>query len=77
MSDRFDSECFNSATTSLENSLLGISNCRPDSHVAQQSRRDKLRVQQSSSQRPPPYTRFLPAPGASTQRYQRISSSEC
>nr|DAD26760.1 TPA_asm: hypothetical protein HUJ06_028228 [Nelumbo nucifera] len=50
MSDRFNSECFNSATTSLENSLLGISNCRPDSHVAQQSRRDKLRVQQSSSQ---------------------------
>ncbi|KAF8397714.1 hypothetical protein HHK36_016636 [Tetracentron sinense] len=48
MSERFELGCLNPTTTSLENSLMGISNFRPESHVAQQSRRDKLRVQQSS-----------------------------
>ncbi|XP_010262878.1 PREDICTED: BEL1-like homeodomain protein 4 [Nelumbo nucifera] len=50
MSEGFDSECFNSTTTNLESSLLGISNFKPESHVAQQSRRDKLRVQHNGSQ---------------------------
>ncbi|KAF8369638.1 hypothetical protein HHK36_032341 [Tetracentron sinense] len=49
MSERFDSGCLNRATRSLENSLLEINNFRPESHVAQQSRREKLRVQQSST----------------------------
>ncbi|XP_043699831.1 uncharacterized protein LOC122650484 [Telopea speciosissima] len=50
MSDRFESDrCFNQTRTSFETSLLGLSNFRPESHVAQQSRRDKLRVQHHSN----------------------------
>ncbi|OVA18042.1 Homeobox domain [Macleaya cordata] len=43
------SERFESTTNVLENnSLLGMNSFRPESHVAQQSRRDKLRVPQNS-----------------------------
>ncbi|KAJ4979750.1 hypothetical protein NE237_010530 [Protea cynaroides] len=45
MSDRFESDrCLNQTRTNFETSVLGLSNFRPESHVAQQSRRDKLRV---------------------------------
>ncbi|XP_042476211.1 BEL1-like homeodomain protein 9 [Macadamia integrifolia] len=50
MSERFESDrCFNQTRTSFETSLLGLSNFRPESHVAQQSRRDKLRFQHHSN----------------------------
>ncbi|XP_042512599.1 BEL1-like homeodomain protein 4 [Macadamia integrifolia] len=44
--------CFNQTTTSFEISLPGSSNFRVGSHVAQQSRREKLRVQQQFGNNP-------------------------
>ncbi|KAF8396552.1 hypothetical protein HHK36_018176 [Tetracentron sinense] len=48
MSERFESGFLNQTTTSLDNSSFGMNNFKPGSHVTQQSRGDKLRVQQSS-----------------------------
>ncbi|XP_077226078.1 uncharacterized protein LOC143859252 [Tasmannia lanceolata] len=45
MSERFEAGCLN-PTARLEDPMLGINYFRPESHIAQQSRRDKLRVPQ-------------------------------
>ncbi|XP_068646418.1 uncharacterized protein [Aristolochia californica] len=50
MSERFDGGGCLFPATGLEKSMLGMSSFRAESHVAQQSRRDKLRVQQNSNQ---------------------------
>lgn len=49
MNQRFETGCLNPTTGLEESSVLGMSGFRPDSHVAQQSRRDKLRVQQTQT----------------------------
>ncbi|RWR72285.1 BEL1-like homeodomain-containing protein [Cinnamomum micranthum f. kanehirae] len=49
MNERFETGCLYPTTGFEENSVLGMNSFRPDSHVAQQSRRDKLRVQQAQT----------------------------
>ncbi|XP_058077889.1 BEL1-like homeodomain protein 4 [Magnolia sinica] len=69
MSERFEGGCL-SPTTGLENPMLGMnSSFRPESHVAQQSRRDKLRVQHNSNSSHPIQdfqTNLLHLPGGDT-----------
>ncbi|KAL5994579.1 hypothetical protein ACLOJK_024632 [Asimina triloba] len=48
MPERFEGGCL-SPNTGLENPMLVMSSFRAETHVAQQSRRDKLRVQHSTS----------------------------